>query len=729
MSYYFVKQHDQNDCGPACLSMILGRYGCKLLLGKLREEIKTDVNGSTMYGIVKTAEKYGLNAEPLHGEFQEFCNGIQDKSILFPMIINIISAEGNSHFVVAHKIKKSKLYIADPASKIYKMSLEELEKIWIGNIICFKGFENIVKVNEFRLSMDKYFSVCKKQNKLIALIVLISFGIATIGMLGALIFEYVIDGIYSENFNLENMRTALENKDSVDMMIIGLINRFFPSLTKLCIAIIVLYFFRAVISWMRTYILSTMSKRINIPVMMTYFEHVLKVPINFFSGRKTGDIMSRFGDASSVCEDISNVILTILIDGTLMICYGIFLFVLSPILFLVIFISSLLYIITTICFKNRIKSNQLDIMEKNAEINSLLKENIDGVKTIKQFNIEENIISRFYKKFTKFINISISGSLLIELQSNIISFLSSTSVIIMLLFGVQLCVSGNLYVGSLITFYAMMDSFIEPVKSLVGMQANIQSIIVSAERLDDVFMIDKDSKYLSKFLLNTKEKIESVCIDNLTFSYGYSKPVLDNVSFKINKGEKVAIVGKNGCGKTTLANILMGLLNVETCDISLNGTDISYDEYKKYAFKIAYIPQESFFFSDTIYENIICGVNDITDKELDSYISKCCLKEYLSSINSGIFAKLDENGNNLSAGNKQKLAILRALVRKPEIIILDEATSNVDIQSEDEIHKMLMEIKDDITIVDISHKIRDFDSYDRVYSINNGKSSCVVNKE
>lgn len=729
MGIYFVKQHDQNDCGAACLSMILGSYGCKILLGRLREKIKTDVNGSTVYGIVKVAEEYGLKANPLHGEFYKFCEGIRDKSITFPMIINVVSEEGNSHFVVAYKIKKNKIYIADPASKQYKLSLEELKKIWIGNIICFMGTENVPKINEIRSSMNKYIFVCKKQKRIIFLIVLVSFGIAAIGMLGALIFEYIIDSIYSENFNLNRIYTSVEYKDSIDIKIIDLIRTIFPSLTQICIVMIALYFFRAIISWLRTYFLAKMSKKINVPVMMTYFEYVLKVPVNFFSGRKTGEIMSRFSDAASVCEDISNVILTILIDGTLMICYGMFLFTLSPVLFLVVFFSSVLYVITVKCFKSWIKSNQLEIMEKNADINSYLKESIDGVKTIKQFNVEKDIINNFYRKFSCFINKTIKGSLIIELQSGIIGFLSSASIIVMLWFGVQLCIHGELYVGSLITFYAMMDSFIEPVKSLVGMQASIQSIIVSAERLDDVFMVDVDSKYSSYFEVDKNEKIDSITFDNLSFSYGYSKPILNNVSFEIFRGDRIAIIGKNGCGKTTLANIIMGLVNTEDCMMYFNGRNISYGEYKNYAFKIAYIPQESFFFSDTIYENITLGLENITDEELDKYISKCCLQDYLSSLPAGIFTRLDENGNNLSAGNKQKLAIIRALLRKPEIIILDEATSNVDLQSENEINRMLMEMGEEITIIDISHKIRNFDVYDRVYNINNGKLSYVVNQK
>lgn len=728
MKNYFVKQHDQNDCGAACLSMILGTYGCKLLMGKLREEIKTDINGSTIYGIVKTAEKYGLKANPLYGEYQDFCKGIKDKSVTFPMIINVVSEEGNSHFVVAYKIKKNSIYIADPASKKYKESLKEFKKRWIGNVICFTGFENVPQINEVRLSVYKYINICKKQSKLIALIVLISFVIAIISMLGALIFEYIIDGIYSEEFNLNSMKISFESKDSIDIRILNFVTGHFSSLTKICLAMITLYFFQSIISWGRTYFLSVMSKKINVPVMMTYYEHILKVPVSFFSGRKTGEIMSRFGDASSVCEDISNVILTILIDGTLMICYGLFLFILSPILFFIVFVSSMLYVITVLSFKNKIKSNQLEIMGENAEINSYLKESIDGIKTIKQFDIEKNVINKFYKKFLGLINKTIRSNVIITLQSSIIGFLSSSSIIVMLLFGVRLCIRGELYVGSLITFYAMMGSFIEPVKSLVGMQADIQQIVVSIERLDDVFAIDVDSKYLSSYEKDKEEKINEISFENLSFSYGYSKPILNNVNFEIYKGERVAIVGKNGCGKTTLANIIMGLLDIGECNIHLNNNNILYDEYKSYTSKVAYIPQESFFFSDTIYENLTCGLEHITDEELDRYIAQCCLQDYLSSLPSGIFAKLDENGNNLSAGNKQKLAIVRALIRKPEIIILDEATSNVDLQSEKEINRMLMNIGEDITIIDISHKISNLNVYDRVYYIDNGKLSCVVNK-
>ena len=312
-----------------------------------------------------------------------------------------------------------------------------------------------------------------------------------------------------------------------------------------------------------------------------------------------------------------------------------------------------------------------------------------------------------------------------SIQSSLVGFISTSSIITLLGIGLWLCINGKMYVGSLINFYVMMGAFISPVQRLLELQPEMQAIKVSAERLEDAFELKKETIYTEPSEMETfPDSIDSLSFSKMTYAYGYSDPLIDDLSLDIRKGEKIAIIGKNGCGKTTFANVVTGLLYPEKGDIYLNDKQLSFEEYKNITTKISYIPQESFFFSDTIYNNLTYGLDEVDEEKLNTLLIKCNLCDFINSLLYGIYTMLEENGENLSAGTKQKMAIVRALLKEPDVIILDEATSNVDNESENEIYELLESMKSDIAIIDISHKIYDYSTYDHVYDMRNGNLRC-----
>lgn len=721
MSYYFVKQHDQADCGAACLAMILGNLECKLPLSKLRHDIRTDADGSTIYGILRAAEKYGLKGEALCGSFEEFKDSITKGNVTLPLIVNVASPEGYSHFIVIYKIRGKRCFIADPAKYKTTCALENLREIWLGTILCFSEENTVVKTDELAHSMDKYIIVCRRQSKFFVAVIIFSLFITVISMIGTLVFEYIVDGIYSGTS--ENVLTTNEGNSSADTIILHYISLIFPTLPKLCAVMVCFFLFRSMIGLLRSYFSAIMGKRIDRPVMMSFFECVIHAPMTFFHGRRVGDILSRFSDASGVCQGISGIVLTAFIDGFLMIAYGIFLFGISAKLFIVVLISSTLYSVVVMIFKERLQRNKMDMLQKSADVSSYMKESVDGIETIRLFRYEQNAANKFYHRFSALLDKSFEGTMLGAWQTSIVGFISSVSIVAVLWVGDTLCRNGALQAGSLITFYMMTGSFIEPLQGLISLQPQIQSIKVSAERLNDVFEQEYEVHAEPDNIKNDAHKITRIDLKDLNFAYGYRTPVLNDASFSLKRGERIAVLGKNGSGKTTLANILMGLYRPDNVKFFINGNEVSPEEYDIYANKIAYIPQESFFFSESILDNLLFGLSleNISEELFNKVIHQCGLDEYLSTAPQGIYTCLEENGSNLSAGTKQKLAIARALLREPEILIMDESTSNIDVESENEIHRMLDELGRHITIIDISHKIRDLNRYDSVYQIEGTK--------
>ncbi|MCM1508828.1 MAG: cysteine peptidase family C39 domain-containing protein [Ruminococcus flavefaciens] len=242
--------------------MVLGNLGCKLSLSKLRQEVKTDINGTTIYGIVKTAKSYGLSSEALCGTFEEFCDELNQNKCTFPMIVNVMSSEGFSHFIIIYKYKNGKLYIADPASRCYKKPLQELAAIWVGNIICFSDLDKVDKCDETKHKMDKYVKICLKHKKFIFAAVFISLLIAFVSMIGTLIFEYVVDGIYQNSFGSEEYIIHADDiSDSLDMRILSVVTSLFPTFRKLCTSVIILFVFQNAIAYLQSYLLAVMSKK------------------------------------------------------------------------------------------------------------------------------------------------------------------------------------------------------------------------------------------------------------------------------------------------------------------------------------------------------------------------------------------------------------------------------------------------------------------------------------
>lgn len=727
--YPHVKQHEKIDCGAACLGMICEYYGRKSSLGVYREMLKTDINGVNLYGMVDAAKKLGLDAQALKGDFTELLDEIHKKKVKFPFIANVISDENCLHYIVVYKITRNYILIGDPAKDVNKISVELFKQMWTGYMVNFTPNKDFERINERKKSMKKFFDIVSEQSGIMLAVIILSIIISGISMLGSLIFEYIVDDVYSGITVEEKPVTetidrngVLSNKnsqeaDSVDAQLIKIIKKQFPSFSMICIAIIILYLFQIVIKCIRDFLTIAISKKINLPILSEYYEHVLKMPIGFFESRQTGDIMSRFTDASSICQTIANIEFSILIDGMLVLFYGAFMFNISNVLFGISIIIMLIYSMLVFLFKKPLGLVVQDLMSKGAQVNSYIKESIDGIATIKSFSAEENFISRGKKLLLSFVNLSVKESFISIIEENIVIAITSIGVIIILWSGVTLTEKGMITCGTLITFYVMLGNFLSPIQNLINLQPQIQTLIVIAERVNDIMELDIEvSENGNNFSLN-----ENLKINDITFRYGNGNEVLKDLSMSISKGSKVAIVGESGCGKTTLVKLLLGFYEPEKGSI-LFGEKILGEFSKKYLREeIAYVSQEVYMFSDTLRNNILLNEDNVTDEEIMEICKRCCLDEFVQRLPLGLDTNIEENGNNLSGGEKQRLAIVRALIKKPSILILDEATSNLDVLTEKSIINTIGSLKNDITIIIIAHRLSTVLDCDNIFLLENGR--------
>lgn len=726
-----VKQHDERDCGAACLSMIASHYGVKYPISKYRELTKTDQNGANLYGLCDAAQKIGFQAEALSGNIDELLEGIKKGEINFPFIAHIINEDYMQHFVVVLNIKSNKFIIADPAKGKVQYAIEQFAELWNGYIVTFEKTDNFQKGNYKRGSFKKFFSLLKGQYTKLSSVIILSLIISFIGIIGSFVFEIIIDDFYTVNENIVceddctdehkhiTEETVAENKNVFDKIVRFLTDNA-SNFNLFFICLIGLYILQALIQFLRGYLISLVSKKIDMRLMIPYYDHIIDLPMSAINTRKTGEYLSRFSDADAVREAVSGATLTLVLDSFMVIACSVILYMENTLLFYISLIMIALYAIIIFCYKKPLESINCEVMENNARVQSYLKESIDGIETVKANRIEDYAKIKNGSKFNHLINSVFKNSIISISQDSICDLIELLGTIIILWVGFGMVLANKVTIGSLITFYALLAYFTEPIKNLIGLQPMMQTAVIAAERLNDILDIPTEEKDTKQ---NKDITFDNIIFSNVDFRYGNHDLVLKNVSFEINKGEKVAIVGESGCGKTTLAKLLLKFYQVEKGKILIDGKELSLVSTNQIRDNISYIDQNIFLFSDTVKNNLTFGNEELYDEHITTACKGAKAHEFIQELPFDYDTFLDENGKNLSGGQRQRLAIARALLRKPKLIIFDEATSNLDTITESAIKDTIFNLNKEMTCIIIAHRLSTIKNCDKIIVMDKG---CIV---
>ena len=727
-----IKQHDERDCGAACLSMIANYYGLKYPISKYRDLTKTDRNGANLYGMVDAARKIGFNAEALSGDIKELLDGIGNHEINFPFIAHIITEDAMLHFVVVFGLKNGKFLIGDPAKGKVKYTVEEFKNRWNGYVVTLIKTKEFQQGNYNKGSFGKFFSLLKGQYKILVTIIILSLIISLIGIAGAFVFESVIDDFYFKNEssfqgeicddNCEEDHEHITESENILEKAVNFVTNNAKNFSAFFVMLIFLYFLQAFIQFFRGYLMSLLSKNLDVRLMLSYYNHVIDLPISSISTRNTGEYISRFSDASTIRSAVSGATLTLLLDSFMVIACGAFLFAENKTLFLISLIMIVLYAVVVLCYRKPIEKINRDVMENNARVQSFLKESIDGIETVKSNQAESLTKEKNTSKFTRLIKSVFRGNIISTSQDSVCDMIELIGTVIILWVGFSLVTSGTETIGAIITFYALLSYFTEPIKNLIELQPMIQTAIVAAERLNDILDIEAEK---SEQLPNFIEEWNEIEFENVDFRYGNHELTLKNIFFTITKGEKIAIVGESGCGKTTITKLLMRFYCPEKGSIKINGKNISGFSVESIRNQISYVDQNTFLFSDTIKNNLLIGNPLANDEEIHNACMLSKADEFINSLPFGYDTYLEENGNNLSGGQRQRLSIARSLLRNPKLLILDEATSNLDSITENGIKNTIFDFDKDLTCIVIAHRLNTIIGCDRIIVLENGTVSEI----
>lgn len=701
MKYYCIKQHDITDCGAACLATICKQNGYKIGITKIREVAGTDKQGTNAYGVIKAAETLGFSAKGVKGNKEAFFSEFP-----LPCIAHVIVDGSLLHYVVIHKVTKKQVIIADPGVGIVKLTPEEFfgevhedgkqpKYQWSGVLVLLVKNETFKKGDETKGLFSRFFHLLIPQKKLLLHIFVASLIYTILGILGAFYFKELLDNVLPNGLK--------------------------KTLMTLSIGVILLNVFKVLLNAFRSHLLLYLSQKLDIALLLGYYRHVLELPMNFFGTRKVGEIISRFNDAGKVRDAISGATLTIMIDTFMALAGAIILYMQNSKMFGITLIIVVLYIVIVISFNKWYERLNRKQMEDNASLTSYMVESLNGIQTIKAYNAERKANRETEIKFVKLLKSVFNLAWVSNLQGSLKVFVELVGGIVILWVGGVSVINGEMTIGALIVFNSLLAYFLDPVKNLINLQPEMQTAIVAADRLGEILDLEAEKSELEYKKMSPSSLAGDIEIKNLDFRYGTRRLVLEDINITIKKGQKVAFVGESGSGKTTLSKLLLNLYASEKGEIIINGNNIRDIQLECLREKIAYIPQETFLFSGTIFENLTLGMDDATLDDIIDASKMAQAHDFINELPLRYETLLEENGANLSGGQRQRLAIARAMLKKPDILILDEATSNLDSITERALDRTINEFSRDMTTIFIAHRLSTIKNCDVIFVMEKGK--------
>lgn len=685
----FVPQIDARDCGVAALASIAKFYGSDFSLAHLRELAKTNKEGTTALGIVKAADEMGFETRPVQADKTLF----DMSDVPYPFIVHVNKEGKLQHYYVVYQTKKDYLVIGDPdpSVKITKMSKERFFSEWTGVAIFLAPKPSYQPHKDKKNGLLSFLPLIFKQKSLIAYIVLSSLLVTIINIGGS----YYLQGILDE-YIPNQMKSTL-----------GIIS----------VGLVITYILQQVMGFSRDYLLTVLSQRLSIDVILSYIRHIFELPMSFFATRRTGEIISRFTDANSIIDALASTILSLFLDISILILVGGVLLAQNPNLFLLSLISIPIYMFIIFSFMKPFEKMNHDVMQSNSMVSSAIIEDINGIETIKSLTSEENRYQNIDSEFVDYLEKSFKLSKYSILQTSLKQGTKLVLNILILWFGAQLVMSSKISIGQLITFNTLLSYFTTPMENIINLQTKLQSAKVANNRLNEVYLVEsefqvQENPVHSHFLMG------DIAFDDLSYKYGFGRNTLTDINLTIKQGDKVSLVGVSGSGKTTLAKMIVNFFEPYKGHISINHQDIKNIDKKVLRRHINYLPQQAYIFNGSILENLTLGGNNMISQE--DILRACELAEIRQDIERmpmGYQTQLSD-GAGLSGGQKQRIALARALLTKAPVLILDEATSGLDVLTEKKVIDNLMSLTDKTFV---AHRLSIAERTNRVIVLDQGK--------
>ena len=685
-----VIQDGIKECGSACLLSIIRYYGGNISLASLLELTRTNKEGTNFYNLLEASIGIGLTGKAY--KVDDILKLYQiDKPFISQVIVN-----NYTHFVVIYKIRNKKMTIMDPAIGIVNMTLDKFIKIWTGNILLIEPYKQLPFYEESN-EVSKVIKEVMYHNKDLI-----------INILGLTLIIIILTIGYSYHFKI---------------IIDNVINTDKGNLLGITLIFVLILSFKLIIEYLRNNLLLYLNQKIDLSIITNTINKIISLPYSYYKNKTTGEFIARVNDLFYIKNVISKVITSVVLDIVLAFIVLIILFDINNHMTFYLLIITILYLLIFLVLKEPIKNITRDIQTKSGNVNSLLVESINGYNSIKGLNLEDTFKKKINKKYYEYINSNAILTKTVYSSEFVENILEGIIIIYIIYLGVSKVMDKSLSIGSLITYNTLLYYYLNGIKGAINFTREYYYIKNSIKRINNLLnfkyeMLDKETNL---------DFGGDIRFNNLNYSYDNRNLILKNINLEINNGSKVIILGKSGSGKSTLLKILYKYYEVEREKIFIGKYDLNDYSLKDIRKKITYISQNEFLYSDTVKNNIILD-RDVTEEE---FLKICKLTFVDEIIKNNILSynmRLEENGANLSGGERQRIILARALLKRGDIILIDEGLNEIDIGLERKILKNIFNLCLDKTIIIISHRIENIDLFDKVIRMSEGTIKKVYIK-
>ena len=688
---HYRSQMDQKDCGVASLAMVFGYFGSYYSLARLRELAKTTINGTTALGLVKAAETLGFEPQAIQADMTLF----DSPNLIFPFVVHVLKDKELFHYYVVTGKDKQNIHIADPDPEVRltKLSRERFEEEWTGTTIFVAPSPNYRPHKDKNQSLTSFLPILINQKGLLTNIILATVLVTLINIVGSYYLQSIID-------------TYVPNQMSSTLSIIS-------------ICLVIVYALQQILSFAQDYLLIILGQRLSIDVILSYIKHIFNLPMSFFATRRTGEIVSRFTDANSIIDALASTTISIFLDISMMLIISIILFLQNSNLFFISLLGLPIYALIIIAFMKPFEKMNRDTMEANATLSSSVIEDINGIETIKSLVSEKTCYQKLDREFVDYLKRSFTYSRAESQQKALKKFAQLLLNVCVLWMGANFVMDGKMSLGQLITYNTLLYYFTNPLENIINLQTKLQTAQVANSRLNEVYRVK--SEFEGQKMVEDLSMVQGdLTFKGIHYKYDYGQDILSDINLNIKQGSKIALVGVSGSGKSTLAKMMVNFFNPSQGEIRLGDMNLNQIDKKSLRQHINYLPQQPYVFNGTILENLLLGAKEgTTQEDILRAVELAEIREDIERMPLNYQTELTSDGTGISGGQRQRIALARALLTDAPILILDEATSSLDILTEKRIVDNLMNL--DKTLIFIAHRLTIAERVEKVIVLDRGK--------
>ncbi|MBD2338708.1 peptidase domain-containing ABC transporter [Calothrix sp. FACHB-156] len=693
MRYKFVKQHSEEDCGAACLATIAKHYGHNFTLNHIREAVGTGQFGTTLLGLRRGAEILGFNTRPVKTS-PEVLNRMHEAPL--PAIIHW---QGN-HWVVLYGKKGKKCLIADPAVGIRYLSKKDLVEGWTDWLMLLLEPD---PVRFFAQKDDniggfwRFFKRVWNYRAILAQALPLNLILGLLSLASPFLLQILTDDV------LVRGDTSL--------------------LTTVAISVVVMNFISSSLSFVQSNLIANFAQRLQLGMVMEFGRQILRLPLTYYETRRSGEIVSRLQDIEQINQLVSQVVVGLPSKFFIaIISLGLMIFYSWKLTAVAVFIS-IFMTLSTIVFQPTLQQKTRELLVTEAETQGLLVETFKGALTLKTTASAPQFWDELQHRFGRLGNLTFRTMQIGIINNTFSGFISAIGAVILLWFGGNLVInpSENLSIGQLMAFNSMNGNFLGLIATVISFVEEFTRAKTATQRLTEVIDATPENEGDGHKPLAYIANDADINCTNLSFHYAGRLDLLDNFSLTIPGGQVVALIGKSGCGKSTLAKLIAGLYQLQSGNIQIgiyNIQDLSLDCLRQ---QIVLVPQDAHFWNRSIVENFRLGTPHISFEQIVRACQISGADEFINKFPEKYQTILGEFGANISGGQRQRLAIARAIVTEPPVLILDESTGGLDPVSEAQVLDRLFEHRQGKTTILITHRPKVINRADWVVLLENGK--------